>query len=76
MFEHKSEKLVPLPRFLTRVVLSLLLVLVVLCIALTIGAVGYHELAGLSWIDSVTEYAGCAASLLLPKFIRGYATGE
>jgi hypothetical protein len=53
MFEHKTEKLVPLPRFLRRVVLSLLLVLIVLCIALGIGVVGYHRLAGLSWIDSV-----------------------
>lgn len=53
MFEHKSEKLVPLPTFLRRVALSLLLTLVVLCVALSIGVVGYHELAGLSWIDSI-----------------------
>ena len=53
MFERKSEKLVPLPRFLRRVTLSFLLVFVVLCIALGIGVVGYHAWAGLSWIDSV-----------------------
>jgi hypothetical protein len=53
MFERKAETLVPLPRFLKRVALSLLSVLVVLCVALGIGVLGYHGLAGLSWIDSV-----------------------
>ena len=53
MFERKNEKLVPLPTFLRRVALSLLLTFVVLCVALSIGVVGYHAVAGLSWIDSV-----------------------
>lgn len=53
MFERKNEKLVPLPRFLWRVLVALLLVLVVLCLALGVGVVGYHGLAGLSWIDSL-----------------------
>jgi hypothetical protein len=53
MFERKTEKLVPLPTFFRRVALSLLLTLVVLFVALTIGVLGYHGIAGLSWIDSV-----------------------
>src|SRR4051812_9332196 len=53
MFETKSEKLVPLPKFFRRVALSLMLTLGVLAIALSVGVVGYHEVAGLSWIDSV-----------------------
>jgi hypothetical protein len=53
MFERKTDKLVPLPTFLRRVALSLLLTLVVLCLALSIGVLGYHGIAGLSWIDSV-----------------------
>lgn len=53
MFERKNEKLVPLPRFLQRVMVALLLVLVVLCLALGIGVAGYHSLAGLSWVDSI-----------------------
>lgn len=53
MFEHKTEKLLPLPGFLKRVALSLLLAFVVVTVALGIGIMGYHELAGLSWIDSI-----------------------
>jgi len=53
MFERKTEKLVPLPTFLRRVALSLLLTLAVLSVALSVGVVGYHGLAGLSWIDSI-----------------------
>lgn len=52
-FEHKTEKLLPLSRFLRRVMLSLLLAFGVLSIALGIGVLGYHELAGLDWIDSI-----------------------
>ena len=53
MFERKTEKLVPLPTFVRRVALSLLLTLVVLGVALSVGVLGYHGIAGLSWIDSV-----------------------
>jgi Kef-type K+ transport system membrane component KefB len=53
MFDHKTDKLVPLPTFLRRVALSLLLTTVVLCLALSIGVVGYHEIARLSWIDAI-----------------------
>ena len=53
MFERKNEKLVPLPTFIRRVALSLLLTLILLCIALSIGVVGYHAFAGLPWIDAV-----------------------
>lgn len=42
-----------MPRFLRRVMLSLLLAFVVLGVALGIGIMGYHDLAGLSWIDSI-----------------------
>jgi hypothetical protein len=50
MFEHKTEKLVPLPRFIRRVALSLL-------VALGIGVLGYHLTARLGWIDSVLNAA-------------------
>ncbi len=53
MFEHKNQKLVPWPRFLRRVALSLVFTLTILLIALSIGAVGYHAVADLSWIDSI-----------------------
>lgn len=53
MFEHKKDKLLPLPKFLGRVLLSLLLGFGIIVIALGIGVAGYHELAGLDWIDSI-----------------------
>lgn len=82
MFERKTEKLVPLPRFLRRVALSLLSVLVVLCVALGIGVVGYHGFAKLSWIDSVLNASmiltgmGPVAVMTTPAsklFASGYA---
>lgn len=53
MFEHKSEKLVPLAVFMRRMAVSFLLLLAVLTCALGLGVLGYHEFAGLSWIDSI-----------------------
>jgi hypothetical protein len=53
MFEGKNDKLVPLPIFVRRVALSLLWTVVVLCIALSIGVLGYHFIAGLHWIDAI-----------------------
>jgi hypothetical protein len=44
---------VPLPTFFRRVALSFLLTPVVLGVALSVGVLGYHGIAGLSWIDSV-----------------------
>jgi hypothetical protein len=53
MFESKHEKPVPFPRFVRRMALSLLLTLVVLSVALTVGVLGYHFIAALSWIDAI-----------------------
>ncbi|HTL67571.1 MAG TPA: hypothetical protein VL200_07910 [Lacunisphaera sp.] len=53
MFERRHDKLVPFPRFVRRVVLSMLLTLAVLLVALGIGVIGYHEVAGLRWIDAL-----------------------
>ena len=53
MYERKSEKLVPLRKFVKRMALSILLLLVVLSAALGVGVLGYHKWSGLSWIDSL-----------------------
>ena len=53
MFEHRSEKLVPWSVFARRMAVSSLVLLVSLSLAVGIGVVGYHELANLSWVDSV-----------------------
>jgi hypothetical protein len=53
MFESKTDKLVPLPTFLRRMALCLLLTHSILCAALGLGVLGYHGIVGLSWIDSL-----------------------
>jgi len=50
--ERKGQKLLPFPRFLNRVAISLLLALGLALIALSIGTLGYHLIAGLGWLDS------------------------
>ena len=53
MFERKHEKLVRLPVFFRRMVVSLIIAgLLILC-ALFIGISGYHWIAGLGWADSL-----------------------
>jgi hypothetical protein len=53
MFERKSEKLLPWPRFLKRMGLSALLAGGIVAVALYAGVLGYHLIARLGWIDSV-----------------------
>jgi hypothetical protein len=53
MFERKTEKLLPFPRFLGRVTLSFALAAGIVGIALAIGIVGYHAIARLGWIDAI-----------------------
>lgn len=53
MFEHKSEKLVPVSTFARRIVMTFLLLFAVLTFALGIGVLGYHHIAGLCWIDAL-----------------------
>ncbi len=55
MFEHRHEKLAPLPVFLRRMVGSAGLALGLLLVVLFIGIAGYHWIAGLDWIDSLLE---------------------
>ena len=52
MYERKGEKLLPFHRFLGRVGLSLLLALGLAAVALSLGTLGYHFVAGLGWIDA------------------------
>ena len=51
-FERKGEKLLPFPRFISRVAISLLLALGIAIIALFIGTLGYHFIAELGWLDA------------------------
>jgi hypothetical protein len=55
MFEHKSEKVLPLPRFYGRLARSFLWTASIVSVALSLGVVGYHEVAGLDWTDALLE---------------------
>jgi len=56
-YEHLSQPVAKMPRFLRRQLRSLALGLVFIAIALFAGMVGYHQLVGLSWIDSYENAA-------------------
>jgi hypothetical protein len=53
MFENKSEKLLPWPRFARRLVHSALLAGGIVAFALAIGIAGYRGFAHLGWIDAL-----------------------
>ena len=53
MFEHKSQKLLPWPKFVGRMTLSFLLAFGIVAVALGVGVIGYHYIAQLAWIDAV-----------------------
>lgn len=53
MFERRSDKLLPWPRFIWRMVLSCLLLVGIVGAALMVGVLGYHYVVRLSWIDAV-----------------------
>lgn len=57
MFERKTENLLPFPRFAVRVLYSLLIALGIVAIGLTLGTLGYHFIADLSWIDAILNAA-------------------
>jgi len=53
MFERRSQKLLPWPRFVGRMMLSFLLAFGIVAAALMIGVLGYHYIVRLAWIDAV-----------------------
>ena len=59
-FERRHEKLAPPAVFLKRIAASWLVSVGLIAIALAIGIIGYHSLAGFGWVDSLLE-----ASMLL-----------
>ncbi|MFO0689858.1 MAG: hypothetical protein U0900_14270 [Myxococcota bacterium] len=57
MYEHHTEALLPLREFVLRVVRQIFMAAFVVAVALAIGAAGYHDLAGLPWVDSILNAA-------------------
>ncbi len=63
MFEKEHQDVIPHQRFALRLLKSLGAALIVASTALTIGAAGYHWIAGLNWIDSVLNAAMILAGM-------------
>ena len=55
MFERKFEKLASLSVFVGRLAKSALLTGILIAVALSIGIIGYHQIAGFDWVDSILE---------------------
>ena len=53
MYEHRNQPLLSRAKFARRVGRHLLLALFIVGVALAIGVIGYHDIGGLSWIDSL-----------------------
>ena len=53
MFETRNEQVVPPHRFARRVLWSLALSAAIAAVALMIGVIGFHFIAGLDWIDAL-----------------------
>jgi len=54
-FERRHEKLAPISVYVQRIAGSLALAVALMAIALSIGIVGYHFIAGFNFVDSLLE---------------------
>lgn len=57
MFERRHEKLLPMQAFLRRLVKYALISIGLVIGSLVIGMIGYHIVAGYSWVDSFLNAA-------------------
>ena len=55
MFERKNEKLAPVSVFVRRMAASVVMAGILIAVALFIGIIGYHWIAGFDWVDSLLE---------------------
>ena len=57
MFERRTEPIIPFPGFVRRLGYSVVLAASIISVALAIGVLGYHGIAGLSWVDALLNAA-------------------
>ena len=55
VYERRQDQLAPRSIFIKRIIATLVVALVLIAVALTIGIAGYHFIAGFNWIDSLLE---------------------
>ncbi len=53
LYEQKADPLLPVAEFRRRLSKNILFAFCILIFALGIGVIGYHELDGIGWIDSL-----------------------
>ena len=53
--ERRNEKLAPISIYVQRIIASLGIAAVLILIALAVGMIGYHFLAGFNFVDSLLE---------------------
>jgi len=53
MLERRKQPLLPNAKFARRVAIHLLIALIAVTVALSIGIFGYHFVGGLTWVDSL-----------------------
>jgi hypothetical protein len=53
MYEHRKQKLAPLPVFYGRVFRHITIALLVMAFCLSIGILGYHYTANIPWLDAL-----------------------
>src|SRR2546428_11382333 len=53
MYEHRTHPLLPRRKFMRRVAFHGLAAAAFVSVSLTLGIIGYHFVAGLSWIDAL-----------------------
>jgi hypothetical protein len=74
-FEHLSQPVAPLRRYLRRQLRSIAVGLVLIAVALFAGMIGYHDLVGLNWVDSY-ENAAMILSGMGPLASPATVTGK
>lgn len=55
MFERRYEKLAPISVFVRRMAASVAMAGILIAVALSMGVIGYHWIAGFDWVDSLLE---------------------
>jgi len=54
-YERRHDKLAPRSVFIKRLIAALAVALGLILVALMVGIVGYHSIAGFNWVDSLLE---------------------
>lgn len=51
-FEHKNHQILPFKKFIFRVIKYFLFSIILIVFSLSIGTIGYHYYANISWVDA------------------------